>query len=725
MSPDAQPVDALTLDRVPSPGAHLVAGGLEVAVHAPFATAVTLCLFGTTGDPATERRVRLTQRRKGWWYGRVEGVGAGERYGYRVDGPWDPQAGHRHNPAKVLLDPYARMVDRTLTQYPPALYGHHVEESGAADLATPSELDSAALAPLGVVVDEGFDWGEHPRPHHELADSVIYEVHVKEMTATLPGVPEHLRGTYAGLAHPATIAHLQALGVTAVELLPIHHFVTEPEVGRRGLVNHWGYNTLGFFAPHLPYASTDDPQEALAELKGMVRLLHEAGIEVILDVVYNHTAEQSVAGATLSWRGLGASTYYRLDERGLDVDVTGCGNTLDLREPVVQRMVLDSLRYWVTECGIDGFRFDLAVALARGTQDAYDPGHPFLTALRTDPVLSDVHLISEPWDVGPHGWRTGQFPTPFAEWNDRYRDAVREFWLPDLAVARGARSGAIMHGVRHIATRLAGSQDLFGDPERGPEASINFVTAHDGFTVADLVAYDHKHNGANGEEGRDGTDHNLSWNHGVEGESTDEAVLGLRRRSQRNLLATLLLSTGVPMIASGDEIGRSTRGNNNPYCQDGPLTWLDWELTPEQEDLLATTQALVRWRRELPTLRQRRFFTGNPVDDDGSTDIAWYDEAGAEMGHQWGESSRRTLQMYLNGVHLGHRPVLLVLHGEGHDGQVTLPSPPGVSSYRLLWDSSWERPADDESALPTVPLDARTVDVAAATIRIYLADDAT
>ena len=725
MSPDAQPVDALTLDRVPSPGAHLVAGGLEVAVHAPFATAVTLCLFGTTGDPATERRVRLTQRRKGWWYGRVEGVGAGERYGYRVDGPWDPQAGHWHNPAKVLLDPYARMVDRTLTQYPPALYGHHVEESGAGDLASRSELDSAGLAPLGVLVDEGFDWGEHPRPHHELADSVIYEVHVKEMTATLPGVPENLRGTYAGLAHPATIEHLRALGVTAVELLPIHHFVTEPEVGRRGLVNHWGYNTLGFFAPHLPYASTDDPQEALAELKGMVRLLHEAGIEVILDVVYNHTAEQSVAGATLSWRGLGASTYYRLDERGLDVDVTGCGNTLDLREPVVQRMVLDSLRYWVTECGIDGFRFDLAVALARGTQDAYDPGHPFLTALRTDPVLSDVHLISEPWDVGPHGWRTGQFPTPFAEWNDRYRDAVREFWLPDLAVARGARSGAIMHGVRHIATRLAGSQDLFGDPERGPEASINFVTAHDGFTVADLVAYDHKHNGANGEEGRDGTDHNLSWNHGVEGESTDEAVLGLRRRSQRNLLATLLLSTGVPMIASGDEIGRSTRGNNNPYCQDGPLTWLDWELTPEQEDLLATTQALVRWRRELPTLRQRRFFTGNPVDDDGSTDIAWYDEAGAEMGHQWGESSRRTLQMYLNGVHLGHRPVLLVLHGEGHDGQVTLPSPPGVSSYRLLWDSSWERPADDESALPTVPLDARTVDVAAATIRIYLADDAT
>ena len=725
MSPDAQPVDALTLDRVPSPGAHLVAGGLDVAVHAPFATAVTLCLFGTTGDPATERRVRLTQRRKGWWYGRVEGVGAGERYGYRVDGPWDPQAGHRHNPAKVLLDPYARMVDRTLTQYPPALYGHHVEESGAGDLASRSELDSAGLAPLGVLVDEGFDWGEHPRPHHELADSVIYEVHVKEMTATLPGVPENLRGTYAGLAHPATIEHLRALGVTAVELLPIHHFTTEPEIGRRGLVNHWGYNTLGFFAPHLPYASTDDPQEALAELKGMVRLLHEAGIEVILDVVYNHTAEQSVAGATLSWRGLGASTYYRLDERGLDVDVTGCGNTLDLREPVVQRMVLDSLRYWVTECGIDGFRFDLAVALARGTQDAYDPGHPFLTALRTDPVLSDVHLISEPWDVGPHGWRTGQLPTPFAEWNDRFRDAVREFWLPDLAVARGARQGAIMHGVRHIATRLAGSQDLFGDAERGPEASINFVTAHDGFTLADLTAYDHKHNEANGEQGRDGTDNNLSWNHGVEGASEDPAVLGLRRRSQRNILATLLLSTGVPMLASGDEIGRTTCGNNNPYCQDGPLTWLDWELTPERADLLATSQALVRWRRELPALRQRRFFTGNPVHDDGSTDIAWYDEAGAEMGHQWGESSRRTLQMYLNGTHLGHRPVLVVLHGEAADGQVTLPDPPGVTGYSLLWDSAWERPAADDADLAHVAMDERVVDVAAATIRLYLADDPT
>ena len=729
MSPDAQsdlPVEeAETLDRVPSPGVCLVAGGVEVAVHAPFATDVTLCLFGTKGDPADERRVRLTQRRRGWWYGRAEGVGPGERYGYRVDGPWDPEAGHRHNPAKVLLDPYARMVDRTLTEYPRCLFGHHVDEHGAGDHSVRSEIDSAGHAPLGVVVDESFDWGDHPRPHHDLGDSVIYEVHVKEMTARLHGVPEHLRGTYAGLAHPATIEHLKELGVTAVELLPIHHFVTEPEVGRRGLVNHWGYNTLGFFAPHLPYASTPDPQAALAELKGMVRLLHEAGIEVILDVVYNHTAEQSVAGATLSFRGLGARTYYRLDERGADVDVTGCGNTLDLREPVVQRLVLDSLRYWVTECGIDGFRFDLAVALARGAHDDFDPTHPFLSALRTDPVLSEVHLIAEPWDVGPHGWRTGQLPTPFAEWNDRFRDAVREFWLPDLAVARGARQGAIMHGVRHIATRLAGSQDLFGDAERGPEASINFVTAHDGFTLADLTAYDHKHNEANGEQGRDGTDNNLSWNHGVEGASEDPAVLGLRRRSQRNILATLLLSTGVPMLASGDEIGRTTCGNNNPYCQDGPLTWLDWELTPERADLLATSQALVRWRRELPALRQRRFFTGNPVHDDGSTDIAWYDEAGAEMGHQWDESSRRTLQMYLNGTHLGHRPVLVVLHGEAADGQVTLPDPPGVTGYSLLWDSAWERPAADDADLAHVAMDERVVDVAAATIRLYLADDPT
>ncbi|QGX08446.1 glycogen debranching protein GlgX [Janibacter melonis] len=713
--------DATPLDHAPVPGAHLVAGGLEVAVHAPFATAVTLCLFGPSGDPAQERQVRLVQRRRGWWSGRVDGVGAGERYGYRVDGPWEPEAGHRHNPAKVLLDPYARMVDRVLDAYPPALFGHVVGDDGRADIAVRSDLDSAGVAPLGVVVDERFDWGEHPRPRRELADSVVYEVHVREMTATMPGVPEHLRGTYAGMAHPACVEHLLSLGVTAVELLPVHHFVSEPEVLARGLVNHWGYNTLGFFAPHLPYASTTDPQGALDELKGMVKMLHAAGIEVILDVVYNHTAEQSVQGATLSWRGLAGRTSYRLDERGRDVDVTGCGNTLDLRDATTQRMVLDSLRYWVTQCGVDGFRFDLAVALARGTHDDYDPGHPFLTALRTDPVLSGVHLIAEPWDVGPHGWRTGQMPPPLAEWNDRYRDAAREFWLSDLAVARGARQGSSTHGVREIATRLAGSRDLFGSGERGPASSIGFVTAHDGFTLADLTAYDVKHNEANGEDGRDGSDHNRSWNHGVEGPTDDAEVLALRRRSRRNLLATLLLSTGVPMIAAGDEIGRTTQGNNNPYCQDGPLTWLDWELGAEQEDLLATTRALSGWRHELATLRHRRHYTGSPLDDHGASDIGWYDEHGSAMTHQWGESSRRVLQMHLDGAPLGHRSALVVLHGAGHDGRVVLPAPPGVAGFELWWDSAWERP--DEGERVHVPA-GEGVDVTAASIRLYVATPA-
>ncbi|GAA3611681.1 glycogen debranching protein GlgX [Marihabitans asiaticum] len=714
---------ATSLPRMPDPGARLRDGGIDVAVFAPFATQVRLCLFGPEGDPAAERHVPLTGRAKGWWYGRVDGVGAGERYGYRVDGPWEPAAGHRHNPHKVLLDPYARMVDRVLTDYPPHLYGHVVDDEGGHDVMVRSELDSAGHAPLGVVVEETFDWGEHERPHHDPARAVVYEVHVKELTAALPGVPAELRGTYAGMAHPAAIEHLQRLGVTAVELLPVHHFVTEPEVLQRGLVNHWGYNTLGFFAPHLTYAAAQDPQGALDEFKGMVKLLHAAGIEVYLDVVYNHTAEQSVQGATLSWRGLAAQTYYRLDERGHDVDVTGCGNTVDLREPTVARMVLDSLRYWVSECGIDGFRFDLAVALARDRHDDFDPQHFFLAAIEADPVLSQVHLVAEPWDLGPHGWRTGQFPSPFAEWNDRFRDAAREFWLTDLAVARGARQGASTHGVREIATRVAGSEDLFDDPGRGPQSSINFVTAHDGFTMWDLTAYDRKHNEANLEDNRDGSSRNLSWNHGVEGETDDAAIHGLRRRSHRNLLATLLLSTGVPMLASGDEIGRSTEGNNNPYCQDGPLTWLDWDLEGWQEDLLATARALIRWRSEHPALGRRTFFTGAPRDGHAAPDLAWFDEHGEPMGEQWGDSSRRTVQMYLAAPEPGRSPVLAVLHGAGWDGQVTLPSPPGVTGYRLLWDSSWERPAAEDAPAHRVGMDDRTVLAKAATVQLYLADD--
>ena len=710
---------AQQLPRTPRPGVHPVGDGVDIAVYASHATQVWFCHFSPDG---TETRVELPARRHGWWSGHVPEIGLGTHYGFRVDGAWSPQRGHRHNPAKLLVDPYAKAIVGDVT-YDPAVYAHVVSESGEANPAERCDADSAPFVPRSVVIDTSFDWGDDRPPERLLGDSIIYETHVRELTMQLPQVPEHLRGTYAGVAHPATIAHLHRLGVTTVELLPVHSFTDEPHLHEIGLTNHWGYNTLGFFAPHLPYSSNPDPTEALREFKGMVKLLHAAGIAVLLDVVYNHTAEQSVTGAMLSWRGLDSRAYYRLDQHGNDVDVTGCGGTLDVTHPTTVRMVLDSLRYWVTECHIDGFRFDLMTALARDAHNVFDPDHQLLTALRTDPVLSEVVLIAEPWDVGPGGWRTGQFPEPISEWNDRFRNAVRSFWLVDLERVRNGEPAP--GGVADLATRMAGSEDFFGDPERGPEASINFVTAHDGFTMADLTAYDHKHNEANGEDNRDGTTDNRSWNHGVEGPTDDPAILGLRRRSMRNLMATQLLATGVPMITGGDELGRTGHGNNNRYCQDNEIAWIDWDLQDWQQDLIDTTAFLIGLRQRYPTLRQRRFFTGNPMADDGSTDIAWYDETGAVMGEQWGDGDRRTLQMYLSGSHLGHESLLVVLGGAGEDGLVTLPAPPGVRGYHLLWDSAWERPADEGGQPPVVGIDEREVEVSAASIRVYRADDAT
>ena len=660
----------------PAPGVRPVDGGVTVAVPAASASAVWLCLFDDDGSAkGAERRVSLPAAGEGWWGGFVPDVRPGTRYGLRADGPWDPAAGHRHNPAKLLLDPWGRAVEGRVS-YEPAVYGHAVDESGEGDVTVRSELDSAPFVPRNVVLDTTFDWGDDAPPAHPRDSRVVYEAHVREVTRLLDGVPEHLRGTYAGMAHPVTIEHLQRLGVTTVELLPVHAFADEPHLVELGLTNHWGYNTLGFFAPHAPYASDADPHEVLRELKGMVKLLHAAGIEVLLDVVYNHTAEQSTGGATLSWRGLDAATWYRLDEQGHDVDVTGCGNTLDLTEPLVLEMVLDSLRYWVEEVHVDGFRYDLAVALGRGDDLGYDPDHPFFVALREDPVLSRVLHVAEPWDLGPDGWRTGQFPGAWAEWNDRFRDATRDFWLADAgALSRGEVSGP---GVREIATRLVGSRDLFGD--RTPLSSVSFVTAHDGFTMADLVAYDTKHNEANGEDNRDGNDHNRSWNHGAEG-PTDDAVIALaRRRSVRNLLGTLLLSAGVPMIASGDEIGRTHDGNNNPYCQDNEMTWLDWDLDDARRDLLASAGALTALRREVPVLR----------DHDESV-IGWYDETGAPMTDEtWAQDERRTLQLHL----AGEPAALIVVHGGLAEAAVTLPD---VGPLRLRWDSAWERPQAADS----------------------------
>ncbi|MDN5768645.1 MAG: glycogen debranching protein GlgX [Humibacillus sp.] len=701
-------------DLPPEFGVRVTADGAEFCVYAGHAGSVQVCLFDRGPDGTeVERRVPLTQRAHGAWFDTIQGVGSGQRYGIRVDGDWNPDESLLHNSAKLLLDPYARAIEGDV-ELDPALYGHRVLPDLRGDHSVRDDRDSAPHMPRCVIIDNEFDWGPDEPPRRPLTESLIYEVHVKNATMRHPGVPEHLRGTFAGLAHPAFVEHLVGLGVTAVELLPVHTFTHEPELVVRGLTNHWGYNTLGFFAPHAAYASVTDPQGVLDEFKTMVRDLHAAGIEVLLDVVYNHTAEQHREGMTLSWRGLDQRAYYRLDGRGVDIDVTGCGNTLDLTHPVVTRLVLDSLRYWVQECHIDGFRFDLAVALARGRDDGYDRDHSFHVALRTDPVLSRVKLVAEPWDLGLHGWRTGQFPPPFSEWNDRFRDAARTFWLRDLAAETAGMAG---HGIRELATRVAGSADMFDRSDRGTIASVNFVTAHDGFTVADLTTYDVKHNDANGEGGNDGTNDNRSWNHGVEGRHVDAGVWAARRRSMRNLLGTLLVSSGVPMLAGGDEFGRSQGGNNNPYSLDHEVSWNDWDLEPWQQDLLATTTHLTALRREHPVLRQRSFFTGRQVAANGSKDLAWFGHDGDPMESRFDRADSVVVQALFDGAWLGHRSVLLTFNGGLWPARVTLPHAPGVERYELLWNSTDERPTEVTGRVAA----GESVTVGASSMRVWRA----
>jgi isoamylase len=701
-------------DLPPVLGATLTPGGVDFAVYAGHADAVEICLFeagDTTG--ASETRFTLPEHAHGTWFGSVPGLGAGARYAVRAHGPWQPGGGLRYNHDKLLLDPYARAIEGEVSRRP-EVFGHVVDDQLHGDPDVRDRRNSAAYVPRAVVVDEHFDWGLDVPPVIPWAQTLLYEAHVRNQTKRSPAVPESLRGTYAGMAHPATIAHLQSLGVTSVELMPVQAFSHEPALVERALVNHWGYNTLGFFAPHGPYAASRDPQGQLREFKGMVKLLHAAGLEVIMDVVYNHTCEQARSGATLSWRGLDNRAYYRLDERGYDIDVTGCGNTLDLRHPVVVRMVMDSLRYWVEQCHVDGFRFDLAVTLARGRDDAYDPDTPFLVALRTDPVLSRVKLIAEPWDLGVHGWRTGQFPPPFAEWNDRFRDAVRTFWLPDVAASAHRQPG---HGVGELATRLAGSRDLFGHRERGPIASVNYVAAHDGFTVADMTTYGHKHNGSNGENNRDGSDNNKSWNHGHEGPTSDPVILQARRRSIRNLLATELLASGVPMIGAGDEMGRSQGGNNNAYCQDNELSWLDWDLAPWQGDLLATTRFLSGLRESSRVLGQRFFLT---TAQDSQGDLQWFSADGRPMADRtWNDPQNRTLAMFLDGTAVDAQSLLIIFHGGAGDAEVTLPARGKHGAYRLVWDSAWERPLDGAENHTLDASVEEPVTVSAASIRVY------
>lgn len=680
------------LPGTPSPlGAVWDGTGTNFALWSSGAQAVDLCLFDADG---TEHRHRLEETTHQVWHGRVPGVGPGQRYGYRVHGPYDPGAGQRYNPAKLLLDPYARAVDGDVSLHP-SLFGYFGD---SVDGSACDDQDSAPYVPRGVVVHDPFPWdGDRPL-RTSWSDTVIYEVHVKGATAAHPDVPAHLRGTYAGLAHPAFVEHLQSLGVTAVELLPVHQFVSEPHLLRRGLTNYWGYNTLGYFAPHAAYSASGSGGGQVVEFKTMVKELHAAGIEVILDVVYNHTAEGDHTGPTLSFKGIDNAGYYRLDggNGGRYTDYTGCGNTLDVRRPAVLALLMDSLRYWVTEMHVDGFRFDLASALARSMHDV-DRLSAFFDVVHQDPVVSQVKLIAEPWDVGPGGYQVGNFPPPWTEWNGKYRDTVRDVW-----------SGAHV-GVRDLAYRLTGSSDLYRSDGRRPFASINFVTAHDGFTMTDLVTYEHKRNEANGEDNRDGESHNRNWNCGVEGPTVDPDVSALRARQVRNHLATLLLSTGVPMLTAGDELGRTQQGNNNAYCQDNEVSWMDWK--DVDDDLRAFVTQLIALRRGSPVLRQEAFFEGHEVPGTGGTrDLAWFAPDGGQLTTQdWFDTGLQTLGMYLDGRGIRHRdehgrPVvddsyLVQLHAGPAPVTVELPGPPWADGYELVVSTEYATGTPPETTM--------------------------
>jgi isoamylase len=615
-------------------GAVRDAGGVNFALFSEHATAVELCLFDATGS--SEERVWLTERTDLVWHGYLPDARPGQLYGYRVHGPYEPERGHRFNPAKLLIDPYARALAGAL-RWSDKIFGYRVNHR-AGDLSR-DERDSAPFVPKSVVIDGAFDWGDDRparRPWHR---TVIYEVHVKGFTARHPGVPPELRGTYAGLASPAVLAYLTSLGITAVELLPVHHHVDEQALVQRGLTNYWGYNPIAFFAPEARYSSTGCRGEQVTEFKRMVKALHQAGIEVILDVVYNHTAEGNHLGPTLCFRGIDNEAYYRLapDQPRYYVDYTGCGNTLNTRQPRAIQLLMDSLRYWVLEMHVDGFRFDLAAALARDLRDV-DRLSTFFEVIHQDPVISQVKLIAEPWDLGKEGYQVGNFPPGWAEWNGRYRDAFRRYWRGDPGQ------------VAELAYRLTGSSDLYQSDGRRPYASVNFVTAHDGFTLADLVSFNTKHNEANGEDNRDGTDDNLSWNCGAEGPTDDPTVLALRERQQRNFLATLVLSQGVPMLCGGDEIGRTQHGNNNAYGQDNELSWFDWNLDERARRLLAFARRLIRLRLEHAEFRRRKFFQGRPLCAAGMKDLAWLRPDGGEMTPaEWQESTLKAFGFRLCG----------------------------------------------------------------------------
>ncbi|MFB6639137.1 glycogen debranching protein GlgX [Streptomyces chartreusis] len=660
--------------------------GTNFAMFSEVAERVELVLVD---DKGRHSAVPLTEIDGFVWHGYLPDVGPGQRYGYRVHGPWDPSLGHRCNPAKLLLDPYSRAVDGQVDNHA-SLF----ERTPGA----PSPADSAGHTMLGVVTEPYFDWGDDSPPRRPYADTVIYEAHVRGLTRSHPDVPPELRGTYAGLAHPAIVEHLTSLGVTAVELMPVHQYVQDGVLQSRGLSNYWGYNTIGFFAPHNAYAARGTRGRQVDEFKSMVKALHAAGLEVILDVVYNHTAEGNERGPTLSFRGIDNASYYRLVDGDWAhyYDTTGTGNSLLMRHPYVLQLIMDSLRYWVTEMHVDGFRFDLAATLARQFHEV-DRLSAFFDLIQQDPVISRVKLIAEPWDVGEGGYQVGNFPQLWSEWNGKYRDAVRDFWR--------AEPGSL----GEFASRLTGSSDLYAHSRRRPRASVNFVTAHDGFTLRDLVSYNDKHNEANGENNRDGESHNRSWNCGAEGETRDPAVLGLRARQQRNFLATLLLSQGIPMLCHGDELGRTQRGNNNAYCQDNEVSWVDWRLTDDQRALADFTRHVIGLRAAHPVLRRRRFFQGETPThpDQPLPDLVWLLPDGREMTpDDWRRSDAHAVAAFLNGDAIAEpdscgRPVvddsfLMLLNSYWEPMEFQLPDDTYGERWTTLIDTSDQQSPPDE-----------------------------
>ena len=663
-------------------GATYDGSGTNFALYSSAATGVDLCLFDDEGH---EERVALKEVDGDVWHVYLPGISPGQKYGYRVAGPYDPASGHRCDPSKLLLDPYAKAIDGEVTPSQ-TLYSYSFDNPEVRN-----EEDSAGHTMRSVVINPYFDWGHDRPPNHEYHETIIYEAHVKGMTKLHPMVPEDLRGTYAGLAQPAVIDHLKNLGATAIELMPVHQFVNDTHLQEKGLSNYWGYNTIGFFAPHNTYAAYGTKGEQVQEFKSMVKAFHEADIEVILDVVYNHTAEGNHLGPTLSFRGIDNSSYYRLVDGSAShyFDTTGTGNSLLMRSPAVLQLIMDSLRYWVTEMHVDGFRFDLASTLARQFHEV-DKLSAFFDIIHQDPVLSQVKLIAEPWDVGDGGYNVGGFPALWSEWNGKYRDTVRDFWRGEPAT------------LGEFASRLTGSSDLYADNDRRPTASINFITAHDGFTLRDLVSYNDKHNEANGEDNRDGESFNRSWNCGEEGPTDNDEIRKLRRRQARNFLTTLLLSQGTPMLSHGDEFGRTQDGNNNVYCQDNELSWMDWSMLKEEKSaaMLGFTKRVLSIRNHHPVFRRKRFLAGGPLGADvKERDIAWLVPSGRLMTQDdWDHDFGRALMVYLNGNAItettarGERITddSFIMIFNSHDGEIefTLPTKDLGATWRLMVDTA-------------------------------------